>query len=215
MHGEKMITPRDRHAAVLLADGSVLVCGGFSHAHKVNPTANAERFDPQTRRWIAAAPMAEPRAYQTATLLPGGKVLVAAGERSGAGNIATAEIYDPQTDTWTAIKPLSVPHAYGQTATLLAGGLVLVVGGEPNTPDHRRNAALSVAELFDSKSRNWRNSGSLAIGRHFHRATLVPSGEVLVTEEVYQAVNTAFPNAQERMLDLKGFPEPVEAYCLN
>lgn len=40
-------------------------------------------------------------------------------------------------------------------------------------------------------------------------------GEVLVTEEVYQAVNAAFPNAQERLLDLRGIPEPVNAYCLT
>lgn len=40
-------------------------------------------------------------------------------------------------------------------------------------------------------------------------------GEILVTEEVYYAVNTAFPNAQERRLDLKGIPESVDAYCLT
>jgi N-acetylneuraminic acid mutarotase len=176
---QKMITPRDRHAAALLGDGSVLVCGGFSHADKVNPTAKAERFDPTTRRWKAIAPMTEPRAYQTATLLPSGKVLVAAGERSQ--NIASAEIYDPPSDKWTAIEPLSTPHAYGQTATLLARGLVLVVGGEPNAPDHRLTAALRVVELFDPGHQSWSKMGSLAIGRHFHQATLVSSGEVLIT----------------------------------
>ena len=40
-------------------------------------------------------------------------------------------------------------------------------------------------------------------------------GEVLVGEEVYQEVSGAFPNAQERMLDLRGIPEPVRAYLLN
>lgn len=40
-------------------------------------------------------------------------------------------------------------------------------------------------------------------------------GEVLVTEEVYQAVGRAFPNARERLVELKGIPKPVRAYTLS
>ena len=41
------------------------------------------------------------------------------------------------------------------------------------------------------------------------------AGETIVTEEVYDAVRDAFPNAKERVLELKGIPEPVKAYLLN
>lgn len=41
------------------------------------------------------------------------------------------------------------------------------------------------------------------------------SGEVLVTEEVYQVVGRAFPNARERLVELKGIPKPVRAYALS
>ena len=41
------------------------------------------------------------------------------------------------------------------------------------------------------------------------------AGETLVTEEVYEGVRNAFPNARERLLELKGIPEPVKAYLLN
>ena len=56
------------------------------------------------------------RAYQTATLLPNGKVLVVGG--------TSAELYDPATGTWS---PAGNPGTSG-TATLLLNGKVLVAG---------------------------------------------------------------------------------------
>lgn len=41
------------------------------------------------------------------------------------------------------------------------------------------------------------------------------AGEVLVTAEVYEQVRDAYPNAQRRMLQVKGFKDPVEAYALG
>ncbi len=40
-------------------------------------------------------------------------------------------------------------------------------------------------------------------------------GEVLVDEEVYKTAAGDFPNAQERLLELKGIAEPVKAYSLT
>ena len=40
-------------------------------------------------------------------------------------------------------------------------------------------------------------------------------GEVLVTEEAYEAVRKAFPNALRRVCQLKGINEPVVAYALT
>lgn len=40
-------------------------------------------------------------------------------------------------------------------------------------------------------------------------------GEVVVTQEVYDAVGAAFPNAQRREYQLKGIIEPVTAYILT
>jgi adenylate cyclase len=44
---------------------------------------------------------------------------------------------------------------------------------------------------------------------------LAGPGEILVSEEVYKEVRTAFPNARERELELKGISEPVRVYSLN
>lgn len=40
-------------------------------------------------------------------------------------------------------------------------------------------------------------------------------GEVVVTEQVYEAVRDAFPNAVRRQCELKGIAEPVTAYALT
>ena len=44
---------------------------------------------------------------------------------------------------------------------------------------------------------------------------LAGPGEILVSEEVYLHVSSAFPNARERVLDLKGISDPMRAYSLK
>ncbi len=39
-------------------------------------------------------------------------------------------------------------------------------------------------------------------------------GEILVTSDVFNHVNDQFPNAQKRILSLKGFSNPVNGYAL-
>ena len=75
----------------------------------------------QSRQWTRWA--------HTATLLPNGKVLVAAGFDSTASRFATAELYDPASGTWTLPPATSPPDGSGHTATLLPNGKVLVAGG--------------------------------------------------------------------------------------
>jgi len=77
----------------------------------------------------------------TATLLPNGKVLVAAGEDSSFNFLASAELYDPATGSWTATGSLATPRA-NHTATLLPNGKVLAAGGADIS-------VLGSAELYD------------------------------------------------------------------
>jgi hypothetical protein len=78
--------------------------------------------------WASAGSMSSARAYQTATLLPNGKVLVSGGYNSSNSSQATAEVYDPATGTWSATGSMASARA-DQTATLLPNGKVLVSGG--------------------------------------------------------------------------------------
>jgi hypothetical protein len=70
--------------------------------------------------------MNEGRYGHTATLLPGGKVLVTGG--FGSVLLSSAELYDPATRTWSPTGSMSVGRQQ-HGATLLPDGKVLVVAG--------------------------------------------------------------------------------------
>lgn len=83
------------------------------------------------------------RDLHTATLLPGGRVLVAGGQGPNGLPVASAERFDPATGTWSATGSLNSARA-AHTATLLPGGRVLVAGGFGSS------GLLASAELFSS-----------------------------------------------------------------
>jgi hypothetical protein len=56
----------------------------------------------QSGTWSATGSLVTARSTHTATLLPNGKVLVAAGLDSNFVPLTSAELYDPATGTWTA-----------------------------------------------------------------------------------------------------------------
>src|SRR5947209_3143781 len=78
--------------------------------------------------WTPTGSMSTPHVFHTATLLPSGKVLVAAGNGFASGFEFSTELYDPATETWT---PTGTPliERKQHTATLLASGKVLMTGG--------------------------------------------------------------------------------------
>ncbi len=126
----------------------------------------------QAQNWTAAASLATGRYYQTATLLPNGKVLVAGGININS-HLASAELYDPATNTWSAAGSLATGRYY-HTATLLLSGKVLVAAGYGDGIHH------TSAELYDPATNNWTPAGNLTIGRNAHTASLLPNGKVLV-----------------------------------
>lgn len=84
--------PRLGHAAAALADGRVLVTGGSATA-ALAALASTEVFVPASGRMEAGPDLLVARTHHTATLLPGGRLLVAGGlDRSGTV-IGTAELY--------------------------------------------------------------------------------------------------------------------------
>nr|WP_224243232.1 kelch repeat-containing protein [Hyalangium gracile] len=161
---------RTSHAMALLPGGKVLVSGGrFDEADPFEPYLHsAEVYDPAAGTWSPTGSMAEGRARHTATLLPGGKVLVV-----GGNNLPAAELYDPTTGTWSPTGPMATARYY-HTAALLPGGSVLVAGGWGNSPPG------TAVELYDPATNTWSQTGSMSSPRENHTATLLPGGRVLV-----------------------------------
>jgi hypothetical protein len=122
--------------------------------------------------WTATGSLNTTRSGHTATLLPDGRVLVAAGEGE-PGTLSSAELYDPATGLWTATGSLHAARR-DHTATLLPDGRVLVAGGQVSEAD------LASAELYDPSTGTWTPTGSMNTARNGHTATLLPDGRVLV-----------------------------------
>ena len=165
-------TRRNYHTATLLADGRVLVVGGYDGGDGY--LASAELYDLATEIWTVTGSLNTGRSYHTATLLPDGRVLVAGGS-DGFNNLASAELYDPATGIWTVTGSLNTARIL-QTATLLPNGEVLVAGG------NGASGALASAELYDPVAGTWTFTGSLHTGRWFNSAVLLTDGKVLVAD---------------------------------
>jgi len=155
-----------RHSATLLADGRVLVTGGFE----------AELYDPATGVWSPAGTMNSPRTLHTATLLPDGRVLVVGG--INLIPLRSSELYDPYTRSWTPTGDLIIPHVV-HTANLLHNGKVLIAGGGRSDYPFDHVNGVDNAELYDPATGQWSATGSLTAPRVAHTTTLLPDGRVL------------------------------------
>jgi N-acetylneuraminic acid mutarotase len=111
---------RHGHSITVLADGRVLVAGGYAAIPGVRPDPNdstalfkrssALTYDPATDTWTQVASCHFARASSAVFDLPGGNVAITWGDGVdlAAGMspqddwpTSTTEIYDPMNDTWT------------------------------------------------------------------------------------------------------------------
>jgi galactose oxidase len=80
------------------------------------------------------APMAYPRTFANAVVLPNGQVFVVGGQTYGAAfnddySVLVPELWDPVTQKFTQLAPMQTPRNYHSTALLLPDGRVFVGGG--------------------------------------------------------------------------------------
>jgi hypothetical protein len=193
----------------LLANGKVLVAGGFGDRASIN---SAELYDPATNTWTRTGSLNIARSRHVAALLASGQVLVA-GAASGD---QSAELYDPDTGMWSLTSPLQTSGS-PDTATLLPDGRVLVTGfggtaaalydpatdgwslTTPPNPFGAWHAATLLAsgevliaggtdftnskhgvQIYDPRTDVWSPAGDLLAGRALHTATLLANGKVLI-----------------------------------
>src|ERR1051325_2002323 len=157
-----LVGARSNHRATVLANGKVLVVGGFDGSSVL---ASAELYDPASGTWTATGSLATGRTDHTATLLPNGKVLVAGGTDRSFKIVGSAELYDPTSGTWTGVGNMTVARSR-HTATLLPNGKVIIASGLGTS------GYLASAELYDPATGIWTATSGLAMARQFHTATL-------------------------------------------
>ena len=97
-----------------------------------------------------------------------------------------------QNGTPQSLTILVTPHGFGvtgsmstqrvfHTATLLQDGTVLIVGGYDNFGATYYGGAMTISELYGPGSGAFSPSGALGTARFSHTATLLSTGQVLVT----------------------------------
>ena len=120
----------------LLADGRVLVVGGYGGSGSSIGISAAEIFDPATNKWTSVPHMAYQRWYPTATTLSDGRILVTAGwQTSNHTNAGIPEIYDPTANQWTQLVNANNPFETYPFIYQLPDGRVIHVGGTEYATD--------------------------------------------------------------------------------
>ena len=173
-----LTTTRGYHTATLLPNGNVLVAGGAVPGFDTTVTANVEILEPLKGIWQGTGGTGAAASYQTLTLLTNGQVLKTGGYGTANLPLTRCETYNPATETWTQVGSLNGRRLL-HTATLLPNGKVLVAGGAGSIQGSVFNP-VNTAELYDPVTGAWTLTGSMAVPRYQHSATLLPSGKVLV-----------------------------------
>ena len=170
---------RERHAAVALSDGRVLVGGGYDSSR--NLPAATSLYDVASG-WVATGPLPEGALDLTFTLLQDGRVIAVGGYATGH---TIAALYTPGpggSGTWASAATLlsdgQVQARGGHAATLLPDGRVLVVGGS-DVGGFR----FHTSELYtpDASAGSWALAAAPAATERANvTATLLRDGTVLV-----------------------------------
>jgi hypothetical protein len=192
---------RDGATATVLANGRVLIVGGWDNT---NTVAVAEIFDPATDTFTMVGSLGTDRTGHVATVLGDGRVLVAGGIRILNGTfvarLSSAEVFDPASNTFSPVASMSTSRQ-NPAAVLLGNGRVLVSGGfGGNGAFHNWQSS---AEVFDPATGAFSAVGSMVAGRGFHTLTRLFNNKVLVvggysgfaalnSAELYDSVSHTF-----------------------
>jgi hypothetical protein len=110
-----MTTGRYGATGTLLPNGTFLVAGGCTGSCFSDQPGLSSAEEYIDGFWVRVASMTQSRVFQTATLLPGGTILVAGGGKNADSRAtATAEFYTP---TLMSLNPASGPAGTQVTVT--------------------------------------------------------------------------------------------------
>ena len=165
------LVPRESATAIRLADGRVLLAGGYNGSGPGCTDAapvDTEIYDPATGQWSFAGNLPHGWLGGAMVLLPDHRVLMVDGNQEGSGAFAEAVIFDPATNQWSEAAPPILPRS-GAAATLLSDGKVLVSqGGQLQS------------EIYDPATNTWSLDAATLDTNNGGHTFLLPNGQVLL-----------------------------------
>jgi hypothetical protein len=193
-------TARQAPAAAPLADGRVLLVGGFDGATLLS---SSEIFNPAMGAFSGSGLFTPARSGAAAALLFGGKVLVVGGA-SASGSRSDAALFDPATDLFTPTANPMGADRFSPGAATLPDGTVLVAGGFKTG-----TGALQDAEIYYPGTDSFGvpiGMGAMGTKRQAPAVAPLPGGKVLIagghngvtavaSAEIYNPATTTFSSA--------------------
>ena len=172
-----MVANRNRHTATLLADGRVLIAGGYALGGGGNVPGqeafdSGELYAPSTGSFSSTFPMTQARGAHYAVLLANGEVLLGGGDSSGG----SAELFDPGHGAFTATGSMSNSSRSVALAALLSNGQALIAGGK-----NGEQIATNSTELYGPATGAFTTTGSMGCPRAFFALTPLLDGRLLAT----------------------------------
>jgi hypothetical protein len=183
--GPPMAAARFNHTSTLLDNGKVLVAGGTTMGGLATkaftiytPSAGGGSFSPEDVDTMAA-----PRSSHTASKLTHGpnqgKVLIAGGVQSAGYAQQSAELFDPGTNKFSSAGGNMKYNRAFHTATVLGNGDVLIAGGGNGAA--AGDLTWATTEIYAESTGLFGEVGPMSEKRARHTATLMATGEVLIT----------------------------------
>ncbi|MHB8876375.1 MAG: Kelch repeat-containing protein [Myxococcaceae bacterium] len=173
-----MSAARSQHTATLLADGRVLVLGGANDLARSRQSA--EIYDPGTGAWTPGpTPPGPARNFHFAELLRSGRVLMGAGIQLPDGIfLSDSALFDPAVPGWSSGGDLIYQRSGPFSVRLQSGAVLVGAGGNCG-----QSICLGSADtrIFDEASGAWRRGPELLAALWEPTATLLRSGDVLLT----------------------------------
>jgi hypothetical protein len=165
-------TPRYATAIALLADGRVLMAGGWSGAYRSRRTVSI--YDPRTDVWLPAASLRTARNSASAVTLRDGRVLVVGGDDQ-----RSVELYDPRRDAWAA-GPSLPPGVSIYSVMMLSDGRVLVLATSHRATPPGDEPQGIVKLLFDPHRNTWSKGKPMTGSASWDTYVPLPDGGALL-----------------------------------
>ncbi len=173
--GPNLKVSRERHAQLLLSDGTILISGGNNSTPLATAEAKTiERVNLSTGTSTVVATMSEPRREHIQVLLKDGRVLIAGGEVSPSVATGSMEVLDPTTNQLTPLTSTIEPRI-GALSYQLSNGNILVLGGFRRTSPTEQ-PVFSI-EMIEFPSLTVKRLSNINLGRIEGNSFLFPFGK--------------------------------------